>query len=76
MTFQDYFTECKYLITKEIDLPFDCLFSEEWVDKYTPEFSKYHNDNLNPYEAVKAHFADIERAYLNSKRNKTLIKTK
>lgn len=74
MTFQQYFTECQTLITKEIDLPFDKPYSQPWIDKFTPEFEAYHGNNLTPDEAVKVHFADIESRSLKEKKRKTLMK--
>jgi hypothetical protein len=73
MTFQAYFTEVQTLITTEINLPFDCLFSKEWQEKYSPEFQMLHKDSITPAEAVKIHFADIESQSLKNKRNKTLM---
>lgn len=74
MTFQEYFTECQTLITKEIDLPFDCPFSDNWLNKYNAEFSMYQYNGLTPAEAVKLHFADIESRSLKEKKRKTLMK--
>lgn len=74
MTFQEYFTNCQILITKEIDLPFDKPYSQAWIDKFAPEFEAYHVNNLTPDEAVKVHFADIESKSLKEKKRKTLMK--
>lgn len=74
MTFNDFFAEVKTLITEQIDLPFDCLFNQEWQNKYIPEFEMYFQYNLSPEEAVNAHFADIDDNVKRLKRNRTLMK--
>ena len=74
MTFQDYFTECQTLITKEINLPFDCPFSDDWINKYNGEFSMLQYYGLTPEEAVRMHFDDIDRRALIMKKSETLMK--
>ena len=72
MTFQEYFTQCQTLITQEINLPFDCLFSDDWIDKYTNEFETWHYYEITPEEAVKMHFDKIDRIDLMVKKSKTV----
>ena len=74
MTFQKYFTECQTIITKEINLPFDCPFSDDWLNKYNAEFSMLQYYGLTPEEAVRMHFDDIDRRALIMKKRKTLMK--
>lgn len=64
MNFHEYFQACQTLITKEIDLPFDCPFPDEWLNKYNAEFSMFQYYGVTPDRAVKMHFESIDRVDL------------
>ena len=61
MTFPEYFQECQTLITKEIDLPFDCPFPQTWIDKNTADFQVLYNIGITPEKSVSVHFWDINQ---------------
>ena len=71
MTFPAHFQQCQTLITKEINLPFDAPFPQEWTYKYSAEFEMLYKDGLTPYKSVKVHFADIDSRALQLKKVKT-----
>ena len=75
MTFPEYFQACQSLITKEIDLPFDCPFTDDWLNAHNAEFSMFEYAGLTPEKAVKMHFERIGRvALLMAKRRKSKSK--
>ena len=74
MTFETYFQQCRWLIKKEIDLPFDCPLSDAWLNRYNAEFSMLQYYGLTPQQAVRIHFEDIDRRALIMEKRKTLIK--
>ena len=76
MTFPEYFQACQALITKEIDLPFDCPFPQTWIDENNAEFSMFQYATVTPERAVKMHFERIGRVALLMKGRKLKIKPK
>ena len=71
MTFPEYFQEVQTLITKEIDLPFDCLFTDEWLNANNAEFSMFQYYGVTSERAVKMHFERIDRVALLMKGRKS-----
>ena len=71
MTFPEYFQEVQTLITKEIDLPFDCPFPDGWLNANNAKFSMFQYYGVTPERAVQMHLWNInQRASIMATRKK------